>query len=73
MDIFIILVGIVVSQMYTYAKTYTVHFKYVQPIVCQLYYSKVLFLKHVLCVKITKTYVYSEMFVYMKKLTSQIN
>ena len=55
MDIFIILVGIVVSQMYTYAKTYTVHFKYVQPIVCQLYYSKVLFLKHVLCVKITKT------------------
>ena len=30
MDIFIILVGTVVSQRYTYAKTYTVHFKYAQ-------------------------------------------
>lgn len=42
MDKFVILIGMMISQVYTDVKTHQpVHFKYVQFIICQLYLDKV--------------------------------
>lgn len=42
-DIFVILIVVVVSWVYTYVKTYqTMYFKYMPFIVCQLYFKKLL-------------------------------
>lgn len=40
-DILIMLIVVMVSRVYKYVKTYQmVHFQYVQPTVCQLYFIK---------------------------------
>ena len=40
-DVLIMLIVVMVSRVYKYVKTYQmVHFQYVQPTVCQLYFIK---------------------------------
>lgn len=41
MDMSIVLIGVMVSQIYSYVTVYQItYFKYVQFIVCQFYFSK---------------------------------
>lgn len=48
MDMFIFLIVVVVSWVYTYNKTsQIVHFKYVQLITCQLYLKETIYLKKI--------------------------